>query len=126
MSGAATHPVKSSDGLLGAFIPAHQSAFAAVCLTGLAAVNLYFWWPIESGRSGIRTPQLGSFKQLRVADDVFDPELPHHPLDIIRFIATAIRMAVAELTDARDPGVCLARVWGKRTHRSAYAQCHGE
>ena len=84
-----------------------------VCLTGLAAVNLYFWWPIEPSRSRIRTPQFGSVKQFWVAAYVFDPELSHHLLDIIRLKVTAIWMAVAELTHARDPAVCLARVWGK-------------
>ncbi len=107
----------------GTYVKFTQAGAALFCLTAFAAANLYFWWPIESSRSGIRTPQRGSFKQFWVADDEFDPELPHYPLDIIRLKATAIRVAVAELTHARDPGVCLARVWGKV---SAYEQCHGE
>jgi hypothetical protein len=93
----------------------HAGRRGLVCLTGLAAVNLYFWWPIESSRSRIRTPKLGSFKQFWVADDVFDPKLPHHPLDIIRLKAKTIRMAVAELSQACDSAVRLASagVWGK-------------
>jgi hypothetical protein len=68
---------------------------------------------IESSRSGIGTPRLGSFKQFRIAGYVFDPKLPHHPLHIIGPEATPIRMFVAELTQARDPRIRVARVWRK-------------
>ena len=65
--------------------------------------------PIESSRSGISTPPLGSFEQFRIADYIFDPKLPHHPLHIIGPEAIPIRMFVAELTHARDPRIWVAR-----------------
>src|SRR4029077_1296485 len=69
--------------------------------------------PIESSRSGISTPPLGSFEQFRIADYIFDPKLPHHPLHIIGPEATPIRMFVVELTHARDPRIWVAKGWSK-------------
>jgi hypothetical protein len=69
--------------------------------------------PIEFGRSGIGTPQLGSLKQLRVAGYILDPKLPHHPLHILWPETISIRMFAAKLTQARDPRIWVARVWGK-------------
>jgi hypothetical protein len=56
-----------------------------------------------------RHPQLGSFKQFRIAGYVFDPKLPHHSLHIIGPEATPIGTFVAELTHARDPRIWVAR-----------------
>ena len=76
----------------------------------LASLNLYLRSrPIESGGSGIGTLQL----DLRVAAYIFDPQLPHHPLHILRLEAISIRMFPAELTQARDPGIWIAWVWVK-------------
>ena len=69
--------------------------------------------PTESGRSGSGTPQLGTFKQLRVVVYKFDPKLPHHPLHILRPEAISIRMFAGELTQAGDARIRIARVWRK-------------
>jgi hypothetical protein len=59
-----------------------------------------------------RYTKLRGFKQLRIADNVFGPKLPHHPLHVIRPEAP-IRMFVVELTQAGEPRIWVARVWRK-------------
>jgi hypothetical protein len=66
--------------------------------------------PIESGRSGIGPPF-----EVRVANYVFDPKLPHHALHILGPEAISIGMFVAELTQARDPRIGIA--WVRRKGR---------
>jgi hypothetical protein len=53
-------------------------------------------------------------KQLRIVDYILGPKLPHYPLYILRPEAISMGMFVAELTEAHDPRVWVAGVWGKR------------
>ena len=70
-------------------------------------------WGLDRFPVRARTARLGSFEQCRVADYIFDPKLPHHPLHILSAEANSIRMFVAELTLARHPPNMGARVWRK-------------
>jgi hypothetical protein len=59
-------------------------------------------------------PPASLFEELRIARNIFGPELPHHPLHVLGSKAAPVRILVAQLTKALNPRKGIAGTWSKR------------